>query len=510
MAYLPLKLGSTSSSAESITTSLTKVNSMLNELYSVTSGAIDWNNFTTSIIPANGSQIDLGSLSNPWSNLYVSADTIYLGDSTLTITAEGVLTVNGSEISPSVNYNDLIDAPNFSDVAFSGSYLDLTNTPDIPLIPTALSSFTNDQGFITSAGVTWNIISGKPAFAPVATSGNYNDLANKPSFTGLATETFVNTAIGNLVNTAPAALNTLSELASALGNDANFAGTVTVSLGNRLRIDINNQALTPTQKANAVNNLGLATVATTGSYNDLRDIPQAGITQVNSDWNAVSGVAQILNKPVLSTVATSGSYSDLSSKPTIDTLVPPQGGNQNKFLSTNGSAVFWNTLSLTSLTGMSISSPVPGQVLKYDGVNWYNGTDSTGVGGGGAMAERSIAAGSTGAILNDATANITITGYKGYALYKIQTSAAAWVRVYSSVAERTADASRLITVDPTPGSGVITEVITTGAQTINLAPGIIGFSNEATPSTDISVAVTNKSGSSANITVTLTLIQLEA
>lgn len=39
--------------------------------------------------------------------------------------------------------------------------------------------------------------------------------------------------------------------------------------------------------------------------------------QINSDWNAVSGSSQILNKPTLSTVATSGSYSDLIGKPTI-------------------------------------------------------------------------------------------------------------------------------------------------------------------------------------------------
>lgn len=38
--------------------------------------------------------------------------------------------------------------------------------------------------------------------------------------------------------------------------------------------------------------------------------------QVNSDWNATSGVAQILNKPTLAKVATSGSYNDLSDKPT--------------------------------------------------------------------------------------------------------------------------------------------------------------------------------------------------
>lgn len=38
--------------------------------------------------------------------------------------------------------------------------------------------------------------------------------------------------------------------------------------------------------------------------------------QVQSDWNSVSGVSQILNKPSLATVATSGSYNDLSNQPT--------------------------------------------------------------------------------------------------------------------------------------------------------------------------------------------------
>lgn len=64
----------------------------------------------------------------------------------------------------------------------------------------------------------------------------------------------------------------------------------------------------------------LSTVATSGSYNDLTDKPTIPAAQVNSDWNAVSGVAQILNKPTLATVATSGSYADLSNKPTIPVI----------------------------------------------------------------------------------------------------------------------------------------------------------------------------------------------
>lgn len=51
--------------------------------------------------------------------------------------------------------------------------------------------------------------------------------------------------------------------------------------------------------ATAVQPGDLADVATTGSYNDLDDKPSIPPAQVNSDWNASSGVAQILNKPVI-------------------------------------------------------------------------------------------------------------------------------------------------------------------------------------------------------------------
>lgn len=48
--------------------------------------------------------------------------------------------------------------------------------------------------------------------------------------------------------------------------------------------------------------------------------PSIPASQVNSDWVASSGISQILNRPTLATVATSGSYVDLSSKPTLATV----------------------------------------------------------------------------------------------------------------------------------------------------------------------------------------------
>ena len=54
----------------------------------------------------------------------------------------------------------------------------------------------------------------------------------------------------------------------------------------------------------------LAKVATSGSYKDLNDKPTIPAEQVNADWNATSGKAQILNKPTIPTVPTKVSAFD--------------------------------------------------------------------------------------------------------------------------------------------------------------------------------------------------------
>jgi hypothetical protein len=51
---------------------------------------------------------------------------------------------------------------------------------------------------------------------------------------GYATETYVDTAVSDLVSSAPETLDTLNELAAALGDDPNYATTITSALGNKL------------------------------------------------------------------------------------------------------------------------------------------------------------------------------------------------------------------------------------------------------------------------------------
>jgi len=119
-------------------------------------------------------------------------------------------------------FNDLLDAPDLSTVATTGSYNDLINAPDL---------------------------------STVATTGSYNDLVDTPDLSVYATETYVNTEVANLVGSAPETLDTLNELAQALDSDPNFATTIT----NQLSLKADSSSL--------------ATVATTGSYNDLSDTP---------------------------------------------------------------------------------------------------------------------------------------------------------------------------------------------------------------------------------------------
>ncbi|HWR15159.1 MAG TPA: hypothetical protein VN577_10040 [Terriglobales bacterium] len=105
----------------------------------------------------------------------------------------------------------------------------------------------------------------------------------------------------------------LPVISSPVTSVAGKTGAVTL-----VEADIANLPADLASKADASS---LATVATSGSYLDLTNKPTIPAAQVNSDWNASSGVTQILNKPVLATVATSGSYTDLSNKPTIPDAV---------------------------------------------------------------------------------------------------------------------------------------------------------------------------------------------
>lgn len=116
---------------------------------------------------------------------------------------------------------------------------------------------------------------------------------------------------------------------------------------------------------------------------------------------------------------------------------------------------------------------------------------------------------STGSISSTSSANVTFAGFKSYTLYKVHTTHAAWITLYTDTTARAADASRTQTTDPLPGSGVVAEIIASSAGITTITPATIGWNNDSPVSTNIYAKIKNNSGSTANITVTLTILQLE-
>ena len=131
--------------------------------------------------------------------------------------------------------------------------------------------------------------------------------------------------------------------------------------------------------------------------------------------------------------------------------------------------------------------------------------------GGGLMAERTTVSGATTAIGNNGIGNINITGFKSYSLMKVGLSTAGWFRLYTDSTSRTNDASRSVGIDPSPGSGVIAEVVTTGVSTSQMiTPFVTGGNMDEPATTTMYASVKNLSGVTTEISVNLTLLQLEA
>ncbi|HCN1480705.1 TPA: phage tail protein [Escherichia coli] len=129
---------------------------------------------------------------------------------------------------------------------------------------------TNKKAPLNSPALT-----GTPT-TPTATKGTNN--------TQIANTAFVMTAIAALVDSSPDALNTLNELAAALGNDPNFATTMTNALAGKQPKDATLTALA-----------GLATAADRFPYFTGNDVASlATLTKVGRDILAKSTVAAVI------------------------------------------------------------------------------------------------------------------------------------------------------------------------------------------------------------------------
>ena len=256
----------------------------------------------------------------------------------------------------------------------------------------------------------------------------------------------------------------------------------------------------------------LDTASSIGELGDV-DLSSAPTNGQVLQWVAAS------NNWVAGTVSGGSSYTNSD----VDTHLNTGTATSGQILSWNGSDYDWvadqtgggGSGSLTiqdegsALSTAATTLNFVGAGVTASGTGAVKTITIAGGGGGSGLQSRQTFNAATSAIADGAVGNITITAYKAYSLLKIQTSAAAWVTLYTDQASRTADAGRSEATDPLPGSGVIAEVITTAAQTQIITPATIGWNNESTPVASVYAKVVNKSGGTTAITVTITVVQLE-
>ena len=130
--------------------------------------------------------------------------------------------------------------------------------------------------------------------------------------------------------------------------------------------------------------------------------------------------------------------------------------------------------------------------------------------GSNVLKSRTIVTGSTPSIANNGIGNTDISGFKSYGLIQVGLSTAGWLRIYTDNAARANDVNRSVGEDPTPGDGVIADIVTTGLSTTkNITPFTLGGNLDNPVSDKIYVAVTNQSGTTQAISVNLTILKLE-
>lgn len=230
------------------------------------------------------------------------------------------------------------DASDLSDVATSGNYNDLTNKPDIP---DSTNDLTNDSGFLTSSDISgkqdksnivtsWSATTSDVKYpSEKLTKSSLDNKVDKVSGKGLSTNDFTD----SYKNT----IDGLSDVASS--------GSYT---------DLTNKPTIPDSTSDLTNDSGFITSsAITGKEDSSNKVSSWSSTTTNVHYPSEKLVKDSLDDKVdkvtgkglstndydntaknkvdnLKTVATSGSYNDLTNKPTIPTVVNTiENGNAN-------------------------------------------------------------------------------------------------------------------------------------------------------------------------------------
>jgi len=231
------------------------------------------------ILPGGDKLYDLGSPTAAWKDLYISGSTIHLGGLRLKDSGGVFLTTDSLGVATALdlsgaNTSQLAEGTNlyYTDARFD-SALSGANTSQLAegtnlyytdaRFDSALTANLVGKQYYTDGKVDSNV-TGKDldmgtnkilysnvyaALGDLPSASSYHGMfahvhgtgkayfAHAGSWIDLASGADITTAINNLIDGAPAAMDTLNEFAAALGNDENFATTITALIGSKLDSD---------------------------------------------------------------------------------------------------------------------------------------------------------------------------------------------------------------------------------------------------------------------------------
>jgi len=185
------------------------------------------------------------------------------------------------------------------DLVYLGKAIEALNIPDT--VSAVIDEGDTQVAAVNSAGTT--------QVAAVNTEGTTQVAAIQAAAATYATITYVDTEIAGLVDSAPGTLDTLNELAAALGDDANFSTTVTNSIATKLPLAGGTMTGTLNMNSNDINNCENIYVKDKMFHNGDIDT-YIGFTANNITFSA-GGVTSTYNNSGLTVNSISGSYTNL-------------------------------------------------------------------------------------------------------------------------------------------------------------------------------------------------------
>jgi hypothetical protein len=253
----------------SINVGFVKIANLESEVSSLASGSS--NTFTTTveaqnIIPAADDTYSLGTPSLAWKDVYVGPGSLYVNGQKVLEEDSGTITFT-ADSDQSLTIKTL-GSGETTVQSVAGVNLTATESGDIAL--------TTSLGNIELKG-TVQLLSGKRITDSAGTKIEFGDdidmnsnkiteLGTPSANADAATKLYVDTSIADLANSAPTTLNTLNELAAALGDDANFSTTITNSIASKLTsanvaVTVGASSITTTQDDVALNDEALVNPA---------------------------------------------------------------------------------------------------------------------------------------------------------------------------------------------------------------------------------------------------------